>query len=496
MSSGQPVPGTRTMAAVRLRIRLLLAASIAVGRGAVLPRSLLAFFMFALVCVPVLAADASADQKLFREIYQELVEINTTHSAGDNTKAANAMARRLRDAGFAAADIQVFEPFPRKGNLVLRYRGSGDRKPMLLLAHLDVVEARREDWTSDPFKLQESGGYFTARGSIDDKAMAASFVSVLGQLRREGYTPRRDIILALTSDEERGDVPSNGAFWLVNNQRALIDAEFGINEGGGGELKDGKPHLHRIQVAEKVYVTYELETTNPGGHSAQPRPDNAIYQLTDALARIAKHEFPAKISEVTRVYFERSAVFASGQEAADMRAVAQAIPDMAAIARLSAKPFYNGQLRTTCVTTMLEAGHAENALPQRARATLNCRILPNDDAAEVERAVKALAGDKVAVRHLYPPTLSPPSPLRADVLGAVEKLTSQMWPGVPVVPTMSAGATDSRFLRNIGIPVYGVSGLFSEPSDYRAHGLNERVPVKSLYESREFLYRLLKELSN
>jgi acetylornithine deacetylase/succinyl-diaminopimelate desuccinylase-like protein len=459
-------------------------------------RGLLSLSLLALPGAGALAADAAAEQKLFREIYQELVEINTSHSAGDNTKAANAMAKRLRDAGFAAGDMQLFEPFPKKGNLVLRYKGSGAKKPMLLVAHIDVVEAKREDWTTDPFKLQESGGYFTARGSIDDKSMASSFVSILGQLKREGFVPKRDIILALTSDEERGDVPSNGMFWLVKNQRALVDADFGINEGGGGELKDGKAHLNRIQVAEKVFVTYELETTNPGGHSSVPRPDNAINELNEALTRIARHEFPVKMSEVTKAYFERSAAFASGQEAADMRAVARDAPDPAAVARLSAKAFFNAQFRTTCVTTMVEAGHAENALPQRAKALVNCRILPNDDAAEVERTMKSLAGDKVAIKHMYPPTLSPPSALRPDVLGAVEKITGQMWPGVPVVPTMSSGATDSRFLRNIGIPVYGASGMFVEPSDYRAHGLNERILVKQLYEGREFLYRLVKELAD
>ena len=463
-------------------------------RGAWLLCSLLAYSLLALPCAR--AADAAAEQKLFREIYQELVEINTSHSAGDTTKAANAMAARLRGAGFAAADMQLFEPFPRKGNLVLRYKGSGEKQPMLLIAHLDVVEAKREDWDTDPFKLQESGGYFTARGSIDDKAMASIFVSVLGQLKREGNTPKRDIVLALTADEERGDVPSNGAFWLVNNQRALIQAEFGINEGGGGELKQGKPIINRMQVAEKVYVTYSLEATNPGGHSSVPKPDNAIYQLSEALSRIAQHRFPVKMSEVTKAYFERSAAFASGQEAADMRAVARDQPDMAAVERLSANPFYNAQFRTTCVATMFEAGHAENALPQRAKAALNCRILPNDDVAEIERTVKRLAGDKLAVKHSFPPTLSPPSPLRADILGVVEKLTSQMWPGVAVVPSMSTGATDSRFLRNIGIPVYGVSGLFAEPSDLRTHGLNERILVKQLYEGREFLYRLVKELAD
>lgn len=465
------------------------------SRGRLAP-SLLALSLLAIPGAGALAADAAGEQKLFREIYQELVEINTSHSAGDNTRAANAMAKRLRDAGFAASDIQVFEPFPKKGNLVLRYKGSGAKKPMLLVAHLDVVEAKREDWTTDPFKLQEKDGYFTARGSIDDKAMASSFVSILGQLKRDGFMPKRDIILALTADEERGDVPSNGMYWLVNNQRALIEADFGINEGGGGELKDGKAHLNRIQVAEKVFVTYVLEVTNPGGHSSVPRPDNAINQLNEGLTRIAKHEFAVKLSEVTKAYFARSAAFASGQQAADMHAVASDSPDPAAVARLSANPFYNAQLRTTCVTTMVEAGHAENALPQRAKALVNCRILPNDDAAEVERTMKALAGDKVSIKAMYPPTLSPPSALRPDVLGAVEKVTAQMWPGVPVVPTMSSGATDSRFLRNIGIPVYGTSGMFVDPADYRAHGLNERILVKHLYEGREYLYRLVRELAD
>jgi acetylornithine deacetylase/succinyl-diaminopimelate desuccinylase-like protein len=443
----------------------------------------------------VAAQSPGPEQQRFHDIYKELVETNTSHSTGDNTLAARKMAAHLKAAGFADAEIQIFEPFPRKGNLVLRFKGDGSRKPMLLVAHLDVVEAKREDWKTDPFVLQETGGYFTARGSIDDKAMASAFVSIVSQLKRDGFKPKRDIILALTSDEERGDVPSNGAYWLVKNQRALIDADFGINEGGGGELKDGKPLIHRMQVAEKVFITYELEVTNPGGHSSVPKPDNAIYQLVDALERISKYQFPAKMSEVTRAYFGRSAAFASGQDAADMRAVAGDSPDTAAIARLSANPFYNAQFRTTCVATMFEAGHAENALPQRAKATVNCRILPNDDVADIERTMKTLAGDKVAVKHVYPPTLSPPSPLRPDVLGAVEKITNDMWPGVPVIPSMSTGATDSRFLRNIGMPVYGVSGLFAEPGDLRTHGLDERILIKQLYEGREFLYRLVKDLA-
>jgi acetylornithine deacetylase/succinyl-diaminopimelate desuccinylase-like protein len=466
------------------------------GHRAEVMRRVFAFVLLALAAAPAMPANTPAEQTLFREIYQELVEINTSHSAGNNTKAAQAMGKRLRDAGFAPSDMQILEPFPKKGNLVLRFKGSGEKKPMLLLAHIDVVEARREDWQTDPFKLQEKDGYFTARGSIDDKAMASIFVSVLGQLKREDFRPKRDVILALTSDEERGDVPSNGVYWLVNNKRDLIQAEFGINEGGGGELKDGKANIHRMQVAEKFYVTYVLEATNPGGHSSVPRPDNAIYELLDGVQRIAQHRFPVKMAEVTKAYFERSAPFFRGQEAADMRAVARDDPDPAAVERLSVKPFNNAQFRTTCVATMLDAGHAENALPQRAKATVNCRILPHDDPVAVERTLKTLAGDKITVKAIFPPTISPPSPLSKIVLGPVEKLTGEMWPGVPVVPSMSTGATDARFLRNIGMPVYGVSGLFGDPTDARAHGLNERILVKQLYEGREFLYRLVKELAN
>jgi acetylornithine deacetylase/succinyl-diaminopimelate desuccinylase-like protein len=447
------------------------------------------------LAAPGVAAELTAEQQRFHDIYKELIEINTSHSAGSTTVAAHAMARRLTDAGFNAADIQFFEPFDRKGNLVMRFKGTGEKKPMLLLAHLDVVEAKREDWKTDPFKLQETDGYFTARGSIDDKAMAASFVSVLGQLKREGFKPKRDIILALTADEERGDVPSNGPYWLVNNKRDLILADFGLNEGGGGELQDGKPHINRIQTAEKVYETFEFEATNSGGHSSVPRPDNAIYQLSDALQRLAQYKFPVKMADVTKVYFARSAAFFTGQDHDDMLAVAKDNPDPAAVERLSARPFYNAQFRTTCVATMLEAGHAENALPQRAKATVNCRVLPHDDLPGIERQLKTLAGDKVAVKLLIQPTPSPASPLRDDVLKPVEKVTNAMWPGVPVIPVMSSGASDSRFLRNIGMPMYGVSGMFVEPSDVRIHGLDERILIKQLYEGREFLYRLVKDLA-
>jgi acetylornithine deacetylase/succinyl-diaminopimelate desuccinylase-like protein len=343
--------------------------------------------------------------------------------------------------------------------------------------------------------LQETDGYFTARGSIDDKAMASSFVSVLGQLKQEGFKPSRDIILALTTDEERGDVPSNGAYWIVKNKPELVKAEFGINEGGGGELRAGKPVLHRIQVAEKMYTTYELEAHDVGGHSSIPTKSNPIYALTAALDRLGAYQFPVKLADVTQTYFARSAPLATGQLAEDMRAVGTGHPDQASIDRLSAMPFYNAQLRTTCVATMVNAGHAENALPQSAKATVNCRILPHDDPADIDRQLKQVIGnDKISVRYVNQPLASPASPLSGDLVKTVDTLTQQMW-NVPVIPAMSTGATDSRFMRNAGIPMYGVSGLFTEPADYRAHGLDERIEIARLYDGREFLYRLVKQLA-
>ena len=438
------------------------------------------------------------DRKLFREIYQELVEINTTDSVGDNTQAAQAMAARLKAAGFTDAEMQVVVPpgAPKKGNLVARLRGTGAKKPLLLLAHIDVVEAKREEWERDPFKLVEEGGYFYARGSVDDKAMASIFVANMIRYKMQGYRPERDLILALTADEELGSTSKwNGANWLVKNNRALIDAEFGLNEGGGGELKGGKPLLNRVQAAEKVSVHFRLEVKNPGGHSSRPRPDNAIYELSEGLAKFGKFHFPVKLNETTRIYFSRSAQFQSGQAADDMRAVARDTPDPEAAARLSQSPTYNSTLRTTCVATRLDGGHANNALPQTARATVNCRILPDDPVEGVLKTIQQVVGDKVTVTRMSEPVPSAPSALRPEVMGPIEKVTGEFWPGVPVVPAMSTGATDSRFMRNGGIPMYGVSGLFLDQDDNRSHGLNERMPVKSLYDGHEFLYRLVKELA-
>jgi acetylornithine deacetylase/succinyl-diaminopimelate desuccinylase-like protein len=440
-------------------------------------------------------AQTAAENQRFHDIYKELVETNTTNSVGDNTLAARRMAKHLQDAGFAASDFEILEPQPRKGNLVLRMKGDGSKRPLLLLAHLDVVEAKREDWKTDPFELREDGGYFTARGSIDDKSMAAAFVSILAQLKREGYKPKRDLILALTADEEGG--PSNGVAWLVRNRRELVDAEFGLNEGGGGELGgNGRHVLNRMQVAEKMATNFTLTVTNPGGHSSVPVPENAITTLAEALVRIGAHRFPVNVGEVTRAYFGRSAQFVSGQVAADMRAIGEGKADAAVYDRLSNNPFINAQLRTTCVVTMQGGGHAQNALPQSATANVNCRILPHDDPATIASEIRRLAGPKVEVTQRVQPRLSPPSPLRADLMAAVEGVTQEMWPGVPVIPSMSTGATDSLYLRNVGIHVYGVSGMFVEPGDYRAHGLDERITQKALYEGREFLYRLVKRLAD
>jgi acetylornithine deacetylase/succinyl-diaminopimelate desuccinylase-like protein len=454
---------------------------------------------FALVLVLVVAAPTAlaqtrtADEQAFVDIYRALVEIDTTDSAGDNTRAAEAMATRLRAAGFPAGDVQVLAPAPRKGNLVARLRGTGARKPLLMLAHIDVVEARREDWSVDPFVLLEKDGYFYGRGTSDDKAMAAIFVDSLIRLKREGFTSTRDLIVALTADEETGR--HNGVRWLLANHRPLIEAELAINEGGGGELRGGRHLVNRVQTSEKVPVNFRLEVTNRGGHSSRPTKDNAIYQLAVGLTRLAGFDFPARMNDATRLYFERTAALHTGQRADDMRAVARIPPDAAALARLSADPSYNAQLRTTCVATRLEGGHANNALPQMARAVVNCRVLPDDSVDEVQRTlVQVLASEAISVTATNVPAGSPPSPLDPDLFARVERITAEMWPGTLVIPTMGSGATDSRWLRAAGIPSYGVSGLFLGES--RAHGRDERIGVKDLYAGRQFLHRLIKELAS
>jgi acetylornithine deacetylase/succinyl-diaminopimelate desuccinylase-like protein len=447
----------------------------------------------------VYAAPAHAltpQQQRALDIYKELVEINTVTQTGDTARAADAMAARLIAAGFDSADVQVFKPAPRKGNLVARLRGTGARKPILLLAHLDVVEARSEDWSVDPFRLTEKDGYFYGRGSGDDKYMAASFVANLIRYKQEGYRPDRDIILALETDEEILDANAMGIQWLLKNHRDLIDAEFALNEGGGVGLKRGKPIRNSIQTSEKVYLNYQLEVRNKGGHSSVPSTDNAIYHLAEGLARLGKFSFPVNLNTTTRAYFERTAELENAQTAADIRSVLSTTPDPAALARLSANPAYNAQLRTTCVATMLEGGHAYNALPQMARAIVNCRMMPGEKAEDVAATLKrVLAEDQISLTPIGEPVLSDASAIEDGLLSAIEKTSTEFWPGVPVVPVMSAGGTDGSFLRNAGIPTYGHSGLASDVDDVRAHGQDERVAVKSFYEGGEYLYRLVKRLA-
>jgi acetylornithine deacetylase/succinyl-diaminopimelate desuccinylase-like protein len=453
--------------------------------------------LFVLLAAAVASAQTGPNDARAREIYKELVEINTTDSVGDVTRAADAVAARLKAAGFPAADVQVLGPDPRKGNLVARFRGTGAQKPLLLLAHLDVVEAKREDWSFDPFTFLEKDGFFYGRGTSDDKAMASQLVANLIRLKEEGFTPDRDLILALTADEEGGNF--NGVEWLVKNHKDLIDADFAINEGGGGNMRKGKYLTNEVQASEKVFQDFHLEVTNPGGHSSLPVKDNAIYHLAAGLARLSAYEFPVELNEVTRTYFERSAsVETDPKVAADMRAVARPTPDLAAARRLSASlPYYNAMMRTTCVATRLQGGHANNALPQMAGANVNCRILPGVSPLAVkDTLIEILADPRIAVAFVDEAHPSKPSPLRPDVMSVVESLTKQMYPGAVVVPVMSTGATDGLYLRNGEIPTYGVEGTFGDMDDVRAHGKDERVGVKQYFEGLEFQYRLIKELSH
>jgi len=458
---------------------------------------LLAMFVAsAEVSLPLGADTLSSQQQFAHDIYKELLEINTITATGDTGRAADAMAARLRAAGFPESDVHVFKPAPGKGNLIAILPGTGARRPILLVAHLDVVEARREDWSFDPLKLIEQNGYYYARGSSDDKFMAATFVSNLIRYKQEGYRPDRDIKLVLETDEEILDRYAVGMQWVIKNHRDLIDAEFALNEGGGVSTRNGKALRNNIQISEKVPCDFSLEVTNPGGHSSVPSKDNAIYHLAGGLVRLSQFDFPVKLNDTTRSWFRQGAAFEEKQVGADMLSVASANPDPAAIARLSAKPAYNAELRTTCVATLLAGGHADNALPQRAQATVNCRVLPGESIDDVQKALTRVIDDKqIAVKPTWIHDQSPPSSLSPEVFGAIKQVTAQMWPGIPVIPAMSTGATDGSFLRNVGILTYGTSGTAMEVDDIRAHGQDERVSVKSFYDGQEYLYRLVKLLA-
>jgi acetylornithine deacetylase/succinyl-diaminopimelate desuccinylase-like protein len=450
------------------------------------------------------AAGQSPPNQLAHDIFKQLIEINTTNSSGNITVAAEAMAARLREGGFAEKDVIVAGPQDRKKNLVARLHGSGKRRPILFLGHLDVVEARREDWTTDPFQLVEKDGYFYGRGAEDMKESDAMLVSNFIRLKREGFTPDRDLILALTADEEGGD--ANGVDWLLKEHRDWIDAEYCIDlDSGEFEKQGGKRKLAAIQASEKVYVDYEFESLNAGGHSSEPTADNAIYHLAGALARLQMFSFPFQVNEVTRSYFQKIAALAPERVATDLHEVAKQPADAGAAERLSAVPYYNAILRTTCVATMLSAGHAPNALPQRARANVNCRIFPGEDPEAVRKTLERVVADpsvsvSIVPEHtadgkLVPQVAVPASPLLPEVMNAVEKILHARSPGVPVIPTMSASASDGKFTRAAGIPTYGISCLFIEQGESRAHGRDERVGVQDFYDSLEFSYELMRELT-
>jgi acetylornithine deacetylase/succinyl-diaminopimelate desuccinylase-like protein len=440
---------------------------------------------------------ARAGEAEFRALYKELVEINTTLSVGSCTKAAEAMKARLSTAGFPDSDMHIIVPPERKqdGNLIALLPGTDKSlKPLLLLAHIDVVEANRADWERDPFTLVEEDGFFYARGASDDKAMAAVFTDSMVRFKKDGYKPKRGIKLALTCGEESPNV-FNGVKYLIENHRELVDSAFALNEGGGGryDQKTGVYRFVAVLAAEKLYQDYTLTTTNQGGHSSRPTPDNAIYQLSHALDKIEAHAFPIEFNDTTRGYFSKFGVIEGGEKGADMIAAAKSGDD-AAIKRLIKDPSMNAILRTNCVATQLAGGHAPNALPQRATANVNCRIFPGHDPAKIRDELIAAIGDAgVKVEFQSPPeTPGAPPPLSREIMGPIESLAKEMFPGVAVIPTMSAGATDGRFFTPAGIPTYGVSGMLSDGATSNAHGLNERIRVQTLIEGREFLYRLTK----
>ena len=453
---------------------------------------------------PASAQEESANA-LARSIFQELIEINTTDSVGNVTTAAEAMAKRFRAAGFPDGDLALLGPNARKKNLVVRLHGTGQHKPVLLIGHLDVVEARREDWSTDPFKFIEKDGYFYGRGTQDMKNGDAIMVTTLIRMKKAGFRPNRDIILALTADEEGGT--ANGVDWLLKQHRDLVDAEFVINHDGWSVITEhGKPRYYELDGTEKVYGDFQLLVTNPGGHSSLPVPDNAIYALAAALRRLAKYEFPFELNTVTRGYYERMSTIETGQRAADMKAILRTPPDAAAVARLAKDPLDHSIMHTTCVATRLEGGHANNALPQRATAVVNCRILPGHSPEEVRQVLAHVVADpritvkwidddgqvqdKASDRKGYPPP-----PLQPAIMQPLEALVGHDWPGLKVVPNMQPGASDGVFTSAAGMPTYTITGIALDRDDVRAHGRDERLGVESFYKGNEFFYQYLRTLT-
>ncbi len=457
--------------------------------------------LFLLLCSQSPAQIDDATRQLSHDIFKQLIEINTTDSVGNVSTASEAMAQRFRDAGFPDSDLHILGPNDRKKNLVVRFHGSGKHKPVLLIGHLDVVEARREDWTTDPFQFVEKDGYYYGRGTQDMKDGDAVMVTTLLRFRKEGYVPDRDIILALTADEEGGT--SNGVDWLLKNNRELIDAEFVLNHDGGGILSEnGKPQYMTVDASEKLYSDYQLTVTNPGGHSSLPKPDNAIYHLAEGLARLEHYEFQFELTNITRAYYQRMSKIATGSRASDMSAILRNPPDMAAVARLSQDPIDHSIMHTTCVATRLGAGHANNALPQTAQANVNCRIVPGHSTEEIRQELeKVVADPKISVHEVGAiggvtnrKSFAPP-PLRPDVFQPLEKVVESMWPGLPVVPDMATGASDGVYTNAAGLPTYCVSAEAIDRDDIRAHGRDERVRTEAFYRAVDFYYRFLKAVT-
>ena len=457
-------------------------------------RRILLLLLISLPCLAIDILPPPAEQKVALDIYKQLVEIKSGFATGATTPVAEAMAARFRNAGFADADIFLGGAAPHKANLVVRYHGKGPQKPLLLLAHTDVVEAKREDWSGDPFQFLERDGYFYGRGTSDDKAQAAVWVATLLRMKRESFQPDRDLILALTADEEGGG-PYNGVEWLVKNHRELIDAELCLNEGGWGEISNDKKIANDVQVSEKYVINFRLEAHNKGGHSSLPVADNAIYYLAGALSNLSKSGFPLKTNDVTRAYFEKMSTIETGpihEAMAKVAAGSQSAMEQVA----AAGPLWNSTLRTTCVATELEGGHAMNALPQLAAAIVNRRVLPEDTVDYVKQTLQTVFNDdKVELKIVGEASRGPASPLNPALLHTVERITDSLWPGVPVLPTMVPGATDGKYLRAAGIPTYGVQGFFMDVNDLRMHGRDERMPVTSFYEGQMFLYQLVMALS-
>ena len=439
---------------------------------------------------------ANAHDSLARAVLGELVGINTAPSGGQMARATRAMARRLLAAGYAARDVELAGPDPKHLNLVARLRGRDQgAKPIVLMAHIDVVEALRSDWSMEPYTLIEKDGYYYGRGVTDNKGGAAILVANMIRWKRERFVPARDVVVVLTTDEETSG--EDGIRWLLTHRPALATAEYALNTDAGALLeREGKTTAFYVQSSEKMYQSFTLEVTNRGGHSSVPRQDNAIYSLAAGLARLEKYRFPVRLNEVTRTSFARAAELESGPMADAMRAVGRGDTNATAVALLSGEPQYNGNLRTTCVATMLSGGHAENALPQRATATVNCRIFPGVAATEVREALQRVVGDSsIHISPVLESTPSPSSPLRPDVFGVMERLAKDIWPGAATIPIMENGATDGLYLRNLGVPVYGVSGPLFDAADDRAHGRDERLRVRHFAQVRELWYRMVRELA-